>query len=332
MKTDKLIYSIFQESPETALALLGYDEALFQHYAFQSIEVKEISYRIDGVLLPDSTDLPVIILEVQFQTDEFIYERILSETLIFRAKNRQFPQTQMVVMFASRNLDKGAGMFSPLVTSGAIRPIYLNEALNEETRNLGQMLIQLTVKKSSLAADLEVAKSFKQILEQPEIPYTRKRFFLNLLINVFLEKHEPLTYQELEAMIEMEEIFDFSNNRLVHDIARHKIAPAIAKEMAEDMAKDLAKDLAKDIAKDMAKDLAKDMAKDLAKDMAKDIAKDMAKDLAKDIAKEMAKDIAQEMARAKQLAEIPALRRFGLTNEQIAEALQLSLEDVQRVQ
>jgi DNA-binding NarL/FixJ family response regulator len=70
----------------------------------------------------------------------------------------------------------------------------------------------------------------------------------------------------------------------------------------------------------------------MAKDLAKDIAKDMAKDLAKDIAKDMAKDIAQEMARAKQLAEIPALRRFGLTNEQIAEALQLSLEDVQRVQ
>ncbi len=288
MKTDKLIYSIFQESPETALTLLGYNEALSQHYAFQSFEVKETSYRIDGVLLPDSPDLPVIIVEVQFQADDFIYERILSETLIFRAQNRQFPKTPMVVMFASRNLDRGAGMFEPLVTSGAIRPIYLNEVLNEETRNLGQMLLQLMVRKSSLADDLVVAKSFTQILNQPEIPYTRKRFFLNLLINVFLEKHEPLTYKELEAMIEMEEIFDFSNNRLVHDIARHKIAPAIAKEMAQEMAKDIAKD--------------------------------------------MAKDIAQEIVRAKQLAEISALRRFGLTNEQIAEALQLSLEDVQRVQ
>lgn len=88
--------------------MLGYDKALSQHYVFQSIEVKEKSYRIDGVLLPDSPDLPVIILEVQFQVDEFIYERILSETLIFRAQNRQFPQTQMIVMFASRNLDKGA--------------------------------------------------------------------------------------------------------------------------------------------------------------------------------------------------------------------------------
>ena len=320
MKTDKLIYSIFQESPETALALLGYDESLSQHYAFQSIEVKETSYRIDGALLPDSPDLPVIILEVQFQADDFIYERLLSETLIFRAQNRQFPQTQMVVMFSSRNLDKGAGMFEPLVTSGAIRPIYLNEVLNEETRNLGQMLLQLMVKKSSLADDLIIAKSFKQILDQPGFPYTRKRFFLNLLINVFLEKHEPLTYKELEAMIEMEEIFDFSNNRLVHDIARHKIAPAIAKEMAQEMAKD------------MAKDIAKDMAKDIAKDLAKDIAKDLAKDIAKDLAKDIAKDLAQELIRAKQLAEISALRRFGLTNEQIAEALQLSLEDVQRVQ
>ncbi len=316
MRTDKLIYSIFQESPETALTLLGYNEALSQHYAFQSFEVKEISYRIDGVLLPDSPDLPVIIVEVQFQPDDFIYERILSETLIFRAQNRQFPQTQMVVMFASRNLDRGAGMFEPLVTSGAIRPIYLNEVLNEETRNLGQMLLQLMVKKSSLADDLVVAKSFKQILDQPEIPYTRKRFFLNLLINVFLEKHEPLTYKELEAMIEMEEIFDFSNNRLVHDIARHKIAPAIAKEMA----------------KEMAQDMAKEMAQDIAKEMAKDMAKEMAQDMAKDIAKDMAKDIVQEIVRAKQLAKIPALRRFGLTNEQIAEALQLSLEDVQRVQ
>jgi DNA-binding NarL/FixJ family response regulator len=58
----------------------------------------------------------------------------------------------------------------------------------------------------------------------------------------------------------------------------------------------------------------------------------MAKDIAKDLAKDIAKDLAQELIRAKQLAEISALRRFGLTNEQIAEALQLSLEDVQRVQ
>ncbi|MFN3562398.1 MAG: DUF2887 domain-containing protein [Chloroherpetonaceae bacterium] len=304
MKTDKLIYSIFQESPETALALLGYDEELARRYAFQSIEVKEKSYRIDGVLLPDSPELPVIILEVQFQTDEFIYERILSETLIFRAQNRQFPNTQMVVIFASRSLDKGAGMLVPLVDSNVIRPIYLDEVLNEETRNLGQMLLQLMVKKSSLAADLEVAKAFKRILDEPEVSYARRRFFLNLLINLFLDKHEPLTYEELAAMIEMEEIFDFSNNRLVHDIARRKIAPAIAQEMA------------KDIAKEMAKDIAKEMAKDIAKDMAKDIAKDMA----------------QEIARAKQLAEIPALRRFGLTNEQIAEALQLPLSEVERIQ
>ncbi|MGQ9805971.1 MAG: DUF2887 domain-containing protein, partial [Chlorobiales bacterium] len=256
MKTDKLIYSIFQESPETALALLGYDAALWQHYAFQSIEVKEKSYRIDGVLLPDAPDLPVIILEVQFQVDDFIYERILSETLIFRAQNRQFPKTEMVILFASRKIDKGAGMFEPLVASGAIRPIYLSEALSEETDNLGQMLLQLTVKKSSLAADLEVAKAFKEFLDQPQISYSRRRFFLNLLVNIFLEKHEPLTYEELEAMIKMEEIFDFSNNRLVHDIARRTIAPEIAKELAQDMAKDIAKDMAKDIAKDMAKDIA----------------------------------------------------------------------------
>lgn len=135
------------------------------------------------------------------------------------------------------------------------------------------MLLQLTVQKSSLAADLEIAKAFKQVLDDTATSHSRKRFFLNLLINVFLEKHEPLTYQELEAMIKMEEIFDFSNNRLVHDIARHTIAPKIAKEMAEEMA--------------------------------------------------------EEIIRAKQLAELPALRRFGLTDEQIAEVLQLSLQDVQ---
>ncbi|MFQ3598844.1 MAG: hypothetical protein SNJ66_10970, partial [Chloroherpetonaceae bacterium] len=157
-------------------------------------------------------------------------------------------------------------------------------------------LLQLTVKRSSLSADLEIAKAFKRLLDKPEMTQTRRRFFLNLLINLFLEKHEPLTYQELETMIEMEEIFDFSNNRLVHDIARHTIAPEIAKEMA------------KDIARDMAKDIARDMAKDIAKDMAIAIALES------------------------KLAEIPALRRFGLTNEQIAEALKLPLEDVQRVQ
>ena len=60
MKTDSLFYLLFHLPPPLFFALIGAPDQ-GQSYRFESVEVKEAAFRIDGVFLPPegATDQPV---------------------------------------------------------------------------------------------------------------------------------------------------------------------------------------------------------------------------------------------------------------------------------
>lgn len=72
MKTDSIFYRIFQTDPGIFFELLGQSADRAQGYEFRSVEIKQLAFRIDGVLLPkpDAPDQTVWFVEVQFQKDE----------------------------------------------------------------------------------------------------------------------------------------------------------------------------------------------------------------------------------------------------------------------
>ena len=69
--------------------LLGEPSDRGEQYIFGSVEVKQSAFRIDGVFLPksNSPDQTVIFLEVQFQKDTGLYERLFSEIMLYLAQN-----------------------------------------------------------------------------------------------------------------------------------------------------------------------------------------------------------------------------------------------------
>ena len=54
-------------------------------YTFDSVAVKETKFEIDGVFVPPENDSPGVVyfVEVQFQTDEMLYERMLAESYLY---------------------------------------------------------------------------------------------------------------------------------------------------------------------------------------------------------------------------------------------------------
>jgi predicted transposase YdaD len=52
MKTDTLLYNLFQGFPEMFFELIGANPSLAEGYRFDSIEVKQIAFRLDGVFVP----------------------------------------------------------------------------------------------------------------------------------------------------------------------------------------------------------------------------------------------------------------------------------------
>ena len=62
MKRDSIYYQIFKRFPSVIFELIDYRPEQAQNYRFESVEVKETSFRIDGVFLPPEDAKPRIIL------------------------------------------------------------------------------------------------------------------------------------------------------------------------------------------------------------------------------------------------------------------------------
>lgn len=61
MKRDSIYYQIFKRFPELIFELVNYRPEQAQNYRFESVEVKETAFRIDGVFLPPEGATPRII-------------------------------------------------------------------------------------------------------------------------------------------------------------------------------------------------------------------------------------------------------------------------------
>jgi predicted transposase/invertase (TIGR01784 family) len=88
MKRDHIFYTIFKRNPSLLFELVNEQPPGAKNYKFDSIEVKETAFRIDGVFLPPANVKPKIVYfaEIQFQPDEDLHHRFFSElTIIFTA-------------------------------------------------------------------------------------------------------------------------------------------------------------------------------------------------------------------------------------------------------
>jgi predicted transposase/invertase (TIGR01784 family) len=78
MRRDTIFYQLFVQSPSLLFDLIPNPPANTAGYTFDSVEVKETSFRIDGVFLPPNNSGNAYFGEVQFQKDNLLYERMKS--------------------------------------------------------------------------------------------------------------------------------------------------------------------------------------------------------------------------------------------------------------
>ncbi len=108
MKRDSIYYQIFKRFPGLLFELVDYDPSQAQNYRFESVEVKETAFRIDGVFLPTEGATPrtIFFAEVQFQKDEALYHRFFTESMMYLNRNQsQYDDWYCVVIFPSRSLE-----------------------------------------------------------------------------------------------------------------------------------------------------------------------------------------------------------------------------------
>ena len=130
MKTDSLFYRLFQTLPQLLFDLIAQPPDHAAHYHFESVELKQTAFRLDGVLRPpgDQPEWPVFFVEVQFQLDPDLYSRLFTEVFLYLRQHRPAHPWQAVVIYPTRAIDPGAHPhYDLLLQSNQVTRVYLDE-------------------------------------------------------------------------------------------------------------------------------------------------------------------------------------------------------------
>ena len=188
---------MIHHSPST---IHPYHRCLICHWEgsiFESIEVKETSFRIDGVFLPPNPAGIIYFCEVQFQLDELLYERMLSEISIYTYRNRErLANWQSVVIYPTKNTEQSRlDLVWELLESKRILRVYLDELGEVEDLPTGLGLMVLTTLEG------EKAKSeARGLIQRAE----GSRDIIELVSTIIVYKFINLSRDEVDVMLGIE--------------------------------------------------------------------------------------------------------------------------------
>jgi predicted transposase/invertase (TIGR01784 family) len=197
MRRDSIFYQLFRQSPTLLFELLPQPPENAAGYVFEAIEVKETAFRIDGVFLPPTRFGLVYFAEVQFQLDELLYERMLSEVAIYTYRQRDlFADWRAVVIYPSRSVEQSrTEMVREMLASGRIQRVYLDELGEIEELPIGVGLMVLTTIEGN-----EATTNARSLIERAQ----GSEDIIDLISTIMVYKFSNLSRDEVDAMLGIE--------------------------------------------------------------------------------------------------------------------------------
>ncbi|NEU83264.1 DUF2887 domain-containing protein [Nostoc sp. UIC 10630] len=199
MRRDTIFYKLFKQFPGLLFELVDEPPSEAENYQFESVEVKETAFRIDGVFLPpaDAVSKTVFFAEVQFQKDEDLYHRFFSELFLFLYRNSiRYDDWFGVIIFASRSLEpSNSTIHRALLENGQVRRVYLDELgdLRQQPLGLGLMLL------TNITSETEVVEGARFLLEQAQ--QQSEQAIIDLITTIIVYKFSNLSREEIATML-----------------------------------------------------------------------------------------------------------------------------------
>jgi predicted transposase/invertase (TIGR01784 family) len=197
MRRDTIFYQLFQQSPTLLFDLIPQPPIDAERYIFDSIEVKETAFRIDGVFIPPNPSGIIYFCEVQFQSDKLLYERMVSEISIYTYRNRNsFSDWRAVAIYPSRSIEQSnKDVVLEMLASRRITPIYLDELGTVEELPTGLGLMVLTTLEGE-----EAKAEARGLIQRAQ----NSRDIINLVSTIVLYKFNTLSRDEVDLMLGIE--------------------------------------------------------------------------------------------------------------------------------
>ncbi|MEW5860402.1 MAG: Rpn family recombination-promoting nuclease/putative transposase [Cyanobacteriota bacterium] len=206
MKTDSIFYQMFQAFPGIFFELIGQPSSNGKAYQFQSVEVKEVAKRIDGVFVPSSrSQKPIYFVEVQFQPDDIFYYRFFTEIFVYLGQNKPKKDWRAVVIFPKRSIDSAVPIeYQRLLLSQQVHWVYLDELGETANQSVGLGMVRLVVEDedTALAQATQLIHKARQQLEDEAV----RRKIIELIETILVYKFPRVSRQEIEAMFGLSDL------------------------------------------------------------------------------------------------------------------------------
>ncbi|MCA2930854.1 MAG: Rpn family recombination-promoting nuclease/putative transposase [Microcystis sp. M018S1] len=205
MKTDSLFYQIFLRFPDSFFDLIGQPQPVAANYQFTSQEVKQLSFRLDGLFVPlrEDSQQPLYLVEVQFQPDDTLYYRLFAELFLFLKQYRPPHPWQIVVIYPHRGVEREQSLhFGEILNLASVRRIYLDELPHNPSLGIG--VIKLVVESETAAvrtAQTLIERTREEITDQ-----SSQRQLINLIESIIIYKLPQKSREEIEAMFELSDL------------------------------------------------------------------------------------------------------------------------------
>jgi predicted transposase YdaD len=145
MKTDKLFYRVFLEHPALAFELAGLTMPPDGGYQQKSIEVKETSFRLDGVLEPINPERPTLFWEAQLGVDKAFYGRWFTSIILSLYRHPR-SSWQALVVYPDRQTERPPPPgFEFVLDRGLVHRYYLEDLRDQADAGWAQRLLRLII-------------------------------------------------------------------------------------------------------------------------------------------------------------------------------------------
>ncbi len=208
MKTDSIYYQLFLQFPSLLFELIGESSAKINNYKFESREIKDHSFRLDGLLFPEDKNSkidPFYLVEFQSQTDDDLYYRIFAELFIFLRQYKPKNPWRIVIIYPSRSLEsEDLAQFAELLNLERVTIIYLDEIDITPETSLGVELLKLiitpgeqSVEKAKILIDM-AKEEIKETVSQKDL--------IDLIQAIIVYKLPTKSRKEIETMLGLSEL------------------------------------------------------------------------------------------------------------------------------
>lgn len=200
MRRDSIFYYLFRQAPALLSELVPDPPANAAAYRFDSVAVKEPRFEIDGVFLPPEGEPgAVFFVEVQFQKDMRLYERIFAEAALYFYRSRErFTDWQVVVIYPSRSTEQ-SNLFPhrSLLNGGQVHRLYLDELGDIRQLPLWVGLMVLTT-----VDEAQAPEEARALLSRAQAaPPAEGRVIIDMVVTIISYRFGQITRQEVERML-----------------------------------------------------------------------------------------------------------------------------------